>query len=173
MFLAILPFMGFGAHMEMKMYMGEDEGAEAPKPGEDGAGSIVVETLLSIRTVASLTIEKMRAKEYADALDRENPASVKTNILKGLATGVGFLFQLWGMGLMFWWGGFCMDKWNFDYNGFLISMFAALFSLSGLSVAMMGATDQAKAKMAANRIFKLIDRKSPIDTLSGEGRKSV
>ncbi len=175
MFLAILPFMGFGAHMEMKMYMGEDEGAEAPKPGEEGPGAIVVETLLSIRTVASLTIEKMRSKEYADALEKENPAGVKTNILKGLATGVGFLFQLWGMGLMFWWGGFVMERWsdNFGYRGFLISMFAALFSLSGLSVAMMGATDQAKAKLAAGRIFKLIDRKSPIDTLSPEGKKGV
>ena len=161
--------------MEMKMFMGEDEGGDGTKIGEEGPGAIVVETLLSIRTVASLSIEKMRSKEYADALERENPAGVKTNILKGLAVGVGFLFQLWGMGFMFWFGGWVMDRWpdKFGYRGYLISMFAALFSLSGLSVAMMGMTDNTKAKSAASRIFRLIDRKSPIDALSEEGKKGV
>lgn len=173
--LAILPAMGFGAYMEMKMYMGEDEGADAPEEGKDSAGSIVVETLLSIRTVASLTIEQLRTKEYTAALQREDPASVKTNLLKGLATGVGFLVQLWGMGLMFWWGGWLLDNYSSTYDslGFYISMFALLFSLSGLSVAMMGATDQAKAKKAAERIFALIDRESPINSLSDAGKKEV
>uniref|UniRef100_A0A7S3QG25 Bile salt export pump n=1 Tax=Chaetoceros debilis TaxID=122233 RepID=A0A7S3QG25_9STRA len=175
MFIALLPFMGFGAHMEMQMYMGEDEGAGEAKPGEDGAGALVVETLLSIRTVASLTIEKMRSQEYAQALLAEDPKSIMTNMKKGFATGIGFLFQLWGMGLMFWWGGFVMSRWpdSFTYRGFLISMFSALFSLSGLSVAFMGATDRAKAKIAADRIFRLIDRESPINALSKEGKKGV
>lgn len=173
--LAILPAMGFGAHMEMKMYMGEDEGADAAEEGEGSAGAIVVETLLSIRTVASLTIEKVRTKEYAAALQREDPASVKTNLLKGLATGSGFLVQLWGMALMFWWGGWLQNEYpgTYDYRGFLISMFALLFSLSGLSVAMMGVTDQAKAKKAAERIFSLIDRDSPINSLSNDGKKNL
>lgn len=173
--LAILPAMGFGAHMEMKMYMGEDEGAEAAEEGEGSAGAIVVETLLSIRTVASLTIERVRTKEYAAALQREDPASVKTNLLKGLATGVGFLVQLWGMALMFWWGGWLLNEYpgTYDYKYFLISMFALLFSLSGLSVAMMGITDQAKAKKAAERIFSLIDRDSPINSLSNDGKKNL
>ena len=52
-------------------------------------------------------------------------------------------------------------------------MSSALFSLSGLSVAMMGATDQTKAKAAAARIFKLVDRESSIDALSEEGKKNV
>jgi hypothetical protein len=50
-------------------------------------------------------------------------------------------------------------------------MFSLLFSLSGLSVAIMGATDKAKAKLAAERIFSLLDKKSPIDSLSDEGKK--
>jgi ATP-binding cassette subfamily B (MDR/TAP) protein 1 len=102
--MLILPFLGFGAYMEMKMYMGEDAGAEAPKEGQDSAGAIVIETLLSIRTVSSLTIERLRAAEYEAALKCEDPDAVKTNLLKGAATGVGFLSQLWGIGFMFWWG---------------------------------------------------------------------
>lgn len=172
--LVILPFLGFGSYMEMKMYMGEDEGAEAPKEGEDSAGGIVVETLLSIRTVASLAIERLRSTEYEAALNRENPLSVKTNLLKGLATGAGFLVQLWGMGLMFWWGGWVLSNYgDFTFREYLISMFALLFSLSGMSVAFMGATDKTKAQLAADRIFSLIDRESPIDSLSNEGKKNI
>ena len=157
------------------MYMGEDEGADAPKEGEDSAGGIVVETLLSIRTVASLAIEKMRAKEYAAALQKEDPLSAKSNFMKGLATGAGFLVQIWGMGLMFWWGGYLLNKYpdTYSYRAFLISMFSLLFSLSGMSVAVMGATDQVKAKLAAERIFSLLDRESPINSLTDEGKKGV
>jgi len=37
----------------------------------------------------------------------------------------------------------------------------------------MGATDKAKAKVAAERIFDLIDRESPIDSLSNKGKKDL
>ena len=173
MVLAILPFMSFGAYVEMQMYMGEDEGADQPKEGEDRSGSIVVETLLSIRTVASLAIEKIRSAEYIAAINREDPAAVKTNLMKGSATGLGFLIQLWGMGFMFWWGAWLLDKYPNVYNakGYYISMFSLLFSLSGLSVAMMGLTDQTKAKKAAKRIFRLIDSSSPINAMSESGMK--
>jgi len=133
--MVILPFLGFGAYMEMKTYMGEDEGAEAPKEGEDSAGAIVVETLLSIRTVASLAIERMRSAEYAAALKREDPDVIKANIFKGAATGLGFLIQLWGMGLMFWWG-----KKNFIYllrstnNAFFYILTFFVFFLRWLGV---------------------------------------
>lgn len=174
--LGLLPVLGFGAYMEMKTYMGEDEGAELPKDGEDSAGAIVVETLLSIRTVASLAIEQMRAKEYTEALEREDPDVIKTNVMKGVATGTGFAIQLWSTGFLFWFGGWLMKTYPTTYDNpkdFFSSMFAILFSLSGMSVAAMGATDQTKAKDAADRIFKLIDRKSEIDSLSDTGKKEV
>jgi len=64
-------------------------------------------------------------------------------------------------------------KWpdEFTYRGFLISMFALLFSLSGLGMAAQGATDRDKAKAAGERIFALIERESAIDPLSDDGYK--
>ena len=50
-------------------------------------------------------------------------------------------------------------------------MFALLFSLSGLGAAAQGATNRERAKVAANRIFALLDKKSQIDPLSDEGKK--
>jgi len=173
--LAILPFMGFGAYMEMKMYIGEDESVDAIMESENSSGGIVVETLMSIRTVAALSIEKMRANEYERAINLESPASLRSNALKGFASGLGVFVQFWGIALMFWWGGWLIINYpgSWSFRGYLISLNSLLFSLSGLSVAIMGATDSAKAKLAANRIFELVDRKSPIDSLSKEGKKIV
>lgn len=173
--LATLPFMSFGAYIEMKMYIGEDAAADDVMEGEDTSGSIVVETLTSIRTVASLSIERMRANEYIRAINLESPSSLKSNALKGFASGLGLFIQFWGMALMFWWGAWLLSNYpnTYTYRGFMISLFSLLFSLSGLSVAIIGATDGAKAKLAANRIFTLIDRTSPIDSLSDAGKKTV
>lgn len=170
---AILPFMAFGAEMEMRMYMGEDEEEEE----EDGhsPGSIVVETLLNIRTVASLNIEPTRVTEFDDALAAEDPKPIRTNTVKGCAAGLGQFVQMWGIALMFWWGGYLLLNYpnTFEYRDFLISMFSLLFSLSGMAVAAQGATNRDKAKLAADRIFELTDRESAIDPLSEEGKKDV
>jgi ATP-binding cassette, subfamily B (MDR/TAP), member 1 len=82
---------------------------------------------------------------------------------------------MWGMGLMFWWGGWLLVEYpdSFTYRDFLISMFSLLFSLTGLSIAAEGAVDRTKAKKAAARIFELTDRQSLIDPLITEGRLDI
>jgi len=171
MTLVILPLLGFGASMEMQMYTGEDDGTEERTDNESGPGAIVVETLLNIRTVASMTIENIRFQEYGHALERDGSMSIKINALKGGAIASGFLFQMWGMGFMFWWGAWVLNSYptKWDPLDFYISMFSLLFSLSGMTMAFAGATDKSKATKAAGRIFSLINRESAIDALSDEG----
>ena len=108
--LGILPFMAFGAEAEMQMYMGEDEGDANAEEDKHSAGAIVVESLLNIRTVASLSLEDSRQKEFSDALQREDPTPIKTNAIKGSTSGLGQFVQMWGIALMFWWGGFLLDR---------------------------------------------------------------
>jgi ATP-binding cassette, subfamily B (MDR/TAP), member 1 len=170
--LGILPFMAFGAEAEMAMYMGEDE-ADLDAYEEHSSGGIVVESLLNIRTVASLAIESERIKEFKEALAHENPHPFRSNFIKGSTSGLGQFVQMWGIALMFWWGGWLMFTYpnQYEFRSYLISMFSLLFALSGMGFAMQGATDREKAKGAAERIFALIDRKSEIDPLSEEGKK--
>ena len=47
-------------------------------------------------------------------------------------------------------------------------MFGLFFSLYGMTVALEGVTDRKRAKMAAERIFNLVDRESLIDPLKDE-----
>ena len=69
--------------MEMKMYMGTDEGDDK-HIDEHSPGGIVIETLSNIRTVASLTLEEKRAADYLQALADEDPRPIRTNIVKGM-----------------------------------------------------------------------------------------
>ena len=142
--LGIMPFIAFGAYMEEKMWMGEDEGdVEDTKVDEKSAAGIVVESLLNIKTVASLTLEKARCQEFTSAMKREDPTPFRTNTIKGGAAGVGQLCQYWGIAFMMWWGGWLLsnDPYPFrdqpySFRDFNISMWAVFFGLSGLGVAM-------------------------------------
>jgi hypothetical protein len=69
--------------MEMKMYMGEDEGDDE-HIDEHSPGGIVIETVSNIRTVASLTLEERRAAEYLQALVDGDPRPIRTNAIKGM-----------------------------------------------------------------------------------------
>jgi ABC-type bacteriocin/lantibiotic exporter with double-glycine peptidase domain len=109
-----------GAAIEMKSYLIEsDEVAEVKDM--NSPGGIVIETLSNIRTVASLTLERQQAREYDQALDREDPHPLRSNFIKGLATGLGQLLQMWSMSLMFWWGGWLMAEYgeSFTYRGYV------------------------------------------------------
>ena len=172
LFLAVLPFLGFGAEMEMRMYVkGEDEEDIDTLDDEKSPGGIVIESLLNCRTVASLTLEDRKLKEYSDALRKENPTPVKTNFLKGSGFGTGQFFQYWSLGLMWFFGAWLLHNYpnTFTFRDFIISQFALFFSLYGLTVALEGATDRKRANLAADRIFELTDRKSTIDPLSKDG----
>jgi ATP-binding cassette subfamily B (MDR/TAP) protein 1 len=168
--------MAFGAEMEMRMYMGEDEADEsADNVDTKSAAGIVIESLRNIRTIASLTLEKSRRREFAEAMRREDPTPLRTNVIKGSTSGLGQIFQLWGIALMFWWGGWLLFNHPhlFTFRDLNISMWSLIYGISGMSVAMQGATDRKKANEAASRIFDLIERESKIDPLSDEGKKDV
>merc|ERR1711862_25032 len=169
--LGVLPFMAFGSMVEQKMYMGEDIDTDEEK----SSGVIIIESISNIRTVASLSLENTRSQQYAEALHQEDPTPLKSNCIKGASSGLGPLFQQWSWALPYWWGGWLIAKFPDLYTnqGFLISMFSLLFSLSGMAAAAQGATDRPKALAAAQRTFDLIERKSQIDPLSSDGKKDV
>lgn len=80
---------------------------------------------------------------------------------------------MFGIALMFWWGGWLLYKYpeTYAYRDYLVSMFALWFSLYGLTIATQNLTDRKKAERAAARIFALTDRTSLIDPLSEEGKR--
>lgn len=196
--IGIIPFMGFATALEMKRFLGEDEGGGEVLDGTDSPGGIIVETLLNIRTVSALTLEEQRCKDYEAALAKVDGNTLKDSAVSGSLSGLSIAIQQWVnalqvctlrcfhvvsaslrhsnhsfLHLQFWWGGWLMFKYPdvFDFNSFLISMFALLFSLFALGAAAQGATDKKKAEAAAGRLFYLINRESANDPLCTEGKK--
>jgi len=165
--LLTLPLYTIGAIGEAKLFIGEDEKVSTSDLPANSAGGIIVESLVSIKTIASLTLEDHRHKQYCEALSDEGQSYINDCMLLGFIGGFSSAIQFISFGFYFWWGGTLIDKYHYDYNDFLVSLFALIFSLSGMAIAMMDMTSKEEASAAAERIFKIINRKSKIDPLKG------
>ena len=83
--------------MQNAQMLGEDEGDIEKDANETSEGAIVVETLVNIRVIASLCLEKRRVSKYDDALAHKNAkTSLPKNTIKGTGQGLGSFFQMWG-----------------------------------------------------------------------------
>ena len=167
MALLTLPLYSIGAMAEQKLFFGEDEKVTTSDLPANTAGGIIVESLVSIKTVASLTLEYHIYDKYCKALNKEGQSYVKSSMLLGMLAGFSLCIQFISFGFYFWWGGYLIDKFHYDYNDFLISLFALIFSLSGMAVAMMDMKSKDEAAAASERLFEIINRKSKIDPLEG------
>jgi len=169
--IGCIPIMGFATSMEMKKMLGEDLGDEDGADGQNSPGGVIVETLLNIRTVSALTLEKKRYEDYKRALEREEPNVVKDSFMSGLTSGLSMFIQQWVNALQLWFGGYLLFTFDeYELKDFLIANFAILFSLFGLGAAFQDISDRKEVEKAAGRIFYLLDRKSEIDPLSEEGK---
>ena len=172
MAFCFVPALAFVAKARMNniMIAEKDE-----KTGLNDLGSpdaIAVETLLNMRTIASLNIQEVKKREYADALCSEQ-SRILIVCKKGATGGSALFIQFWVIALLYWWGGFLLstypDTWEFD--DFLIAIFALVVSISGTLIGSSGTTDKKAAEEAAARILSLIDRNSAIDPLSETGKQ--
>jgi len=70
-YLAIgsVPFMAYASAIQMRIRLGTDEGnLDASNDGTNTPGGVIVETLVNIRTVSALTLERRRFQDYKLAL---------------------------------------------------------------------------------------------------------
>lgn len=93
--IGIIPFMGFATALEMKRFLGEDEGGGGEVDGTDSPGGIIVETLLNIRTVSALTLEEQRCKDYEAALAKLDGNVMKESAVSGSLSGLSIAIQQW------------------------------------------------------------------------------
>jgi ATP-binding cassette, subfamily B (MDR/TAP), member 1 len=180
--IACIPIMGFVASMRMRQTMGTDEGSDgaAAAAGDvtaldklDTPGAILVETLVNIRTVAALALEKTRLLDYQLALERSESNIKMQAFVTGLVGGSHVALMQYVNALQFWFGGWLLYNLQDEYTfrDFLIANFALLLSLFGLGTAFQDISDRKEVEKSASRVFYLLDRKSSIDPLSTSGKK--
>ena len=91
--IGVIPFMGFATALEMKRFLGEDEGSEVVEDGCDSPGGIIVETLLNIRTVSALTLEEQRLDDYENALAKAEGNVLSDSAVSGALSGLSIAIQ--------------------------------------------------------------------------------
>ena len=170
--IGCVPLMGFAASIRMKSMLGEDQGDTNAVDSKKSPSGVIVETLLNMRTVSALTLEKQRFKDYENALLNSEPDVVFDSFMSGVIGGSSMFIQQWINGLQMWIGGYLLFNFHnkYDFKDFLISNFAVLFALFGLGTAFQDVSDQKAVENAAGRIFYLLDRKSEINPLLNDGK---
>lgn len=166
--------MGAATSMEMKRFLGEDEGdLDASADELNSPGGIIVETLLNMRTVSALTLEEQRYNDYEKALVKSEPNYKSDAFLSGVTAGSSMFIQQWINALQLWFGGYLLVTFpeDYEFQDFLIANFAVLFALFGLGAAFQDISDRKEVEKSAGRIFYLLDRESAIDPLSEDGKK--
>lgn len=88
--------MAFGRYMQNQRMLGSDEGDVENSEAQSSEGAVVIETLVNIRIVASLSMEEERVATYTKALDDKNHNNLCHNALMGTAHGLAPLFQMLG-----------------------------------------------------------------------------
>ena len=171
--IGCIPVMGFATSIEMKQFLGEDQGDLDSADAMNSPGGIIVETLLNIGTVSALTLEKKRIEQYEEALATTQGHPAFDAFMSGVTGGLSQFIQQWVNALQLWFGGYLLFTFPEDYGfkDFLIADFAVLFGLFGLGAAFQDISDKKEVEKSAGRIFYLLDRQSEIDSTSTEGKK--
>ena len=112
-------------------------------------------------------------ENFESALENAEPNYVRDGAKQGFLAGLSMFIQQWINALQLWFGGWMLFTYpeDFEFNDFLISNFAILFSLFGLGAAFQDVSDRKETEKSASRIFYLLDRESKIDPMSEEGKK--
>mmetsp|Transcript_8850 Transcript_8850/g.26737 ORF Transcript_8850/g.26737 Transcript_8850/m.26737 type:complete len:1349 (-) Transcript_8850:785-4831(-) len=166
--LGILPMLGFAMSIQTAIvFESGEKGRETKQEAELGA--LAGETLLAMRTVEALCVEKTFQGKYSKMV---GPGIAFKDLLKnGLVYGASFALQHWTFALLLWFGGWCVANLNFTFRDFSIALFAFFFGLFGLSLAASGLTDSKEAVEALRNIFAVLDRETKIDPEAETGEK--
>lgn len=130
------------------------------------ATKIAVETIANIRTVASLGGEEAFLHRYELALFLSGKAAQKKLRLRGIVWALGQTAPFFGYALAFYYGGYLVAVENVPFKSIIMVGEALVFGSWMLGQSMAFAPNFASAKLAAGRLFSLLDRKPLIQSHS-------
>ncbi|XP_071741605.1 ABC transporter B family member 11-like isoform X2 [Rutidosis leptorrhynchoides] len=133
--------------------------------------AVVEQTISSIRTVASFTGEKQAIVKYDKSLKKAYQASVQEGLVVGVCSGIFVFFVFGCYALSIWFGGIMIvDK---GYTGgqvinIVLAVLIGSFSLGQVSPCLSAFSS---GRVAAFKLFEIINRKSEIDPYDTNGQQ--
>ncbi|XP_054240801.1 ATP-binding cassette sub-family B member 5 [Indicator indicator] len=135
------------------------------------AGRIATEAVENIRTVASLTREEAFYKRYVTSLDGPYRVSLTKAPFYGFTYGVAQSAEFFINAAVFRFGAWLIAHCLSNFENVFIVFSSVIFAAMNVGQSASLAPDFGKARMSAQRIFQLLDRKPLIDSYSEEGEK--
>ncbi|KAM0921567.1 hypothetical protein ACQ4PT_006759 [Festuca glaucescens] len=164
--LIVIPLMGVQGYAQVKFLEGFSQDA---KTMYEEASQVATEAVGSIRTVASFCAEKKVMTIYNQKCQASKNQGIRTGIVGGLGFGFSYMILYATSALCYYVGAKFISQGNSTFGSVFQANFALVLAMIGASQTSTMASDSTKAKDSANSIFMILDRKSQIDSSSGEG----
>ncbi|XP_035228451.1 ATP-dependent translocase ABCB1-like isoform X1 [Stegodyphus dumicola] len=166
--LSFIPFVLLATYFESRIVSGH---MASEKTGFEDASKVAIEALESIRTVASLHQEKRFYAKFRDALLAPHKKSKLKSHIRGITYGFAQAIQSFAYAAAMYYGSILVANNELSYGNLLKVVEGILVGIMVVGQTIAFAPDFQKAKIAAVRIFKLLDIKPQIDAFSEEGKK--
>ncbi|KAL8516702.1 hypothetical protein ACS0TY_015094 [Phlomoides rotata] len=133
------------------------------------AGNIAEQTIAQIRTVLAFVGESRALQSYSAALRVSQKIGYKIGLAKGLGLGATYFTVFCCYALLLWYGGYLVRH-SFTNGGLAIAtMFAVMIGGLALGQSAPSMSAFAKARVAAAKIYRIIDHKPTVGTNRGSG----
>uniref|UniRef100_A0A8V0XHY8 ABC-type xenobiotic transporter n=1 Tax=Gallus gallus TaxID=9031 RepID=A0A8V0XHY8_CHICK len=132
---------------------------------------VSTESVENIRTVASLTREEAFYEKYINSLNGPYRDSLKKAPLYGFTYGIAQSANYFVNAAVFRFGAWLIARCLTNFENVFIVFSSVIFAAMNVGQSASLAPDYGKAKVSAQRIFHLLDRKPQIDSYSEEGEK--
>lgn len=96
--------LAIAAKIRMRAMFGTDLGKNGLANDATSPGGIAMESLLNIKTIASLNLERDRYYHFRAAIDREDGNQIISSLIAGSTSGFGILVQQWVNAVALVWG---------------------------------------------------------------------
>nr|QST14980.1 ABCB1-2 protein [Diaphanosoma celebensis] len=120
---------------------------------------VAMESILNIRTVASLGLEGKFHSIYMEALAKPHTAVKNRSPIRGLLFGMTINMVMFASIATYHYGGYLLQSEGLPYKEVLKVAEAMIFGMEMVGQTLAFTPNFGKAKAAANRIFQLLDRK--------------
>ncbi|KAM3299662.1 hypothetical protein ACQJBY_040927 [Aegilops geniculata] len=164
--LIVVPLMGLQAYAQVKFLQGFSQNA---KTMYEEASQVATDAVGNMRTVASFCAEKRVVTKYNQKCQASKNQGIRTGIVGGIGFGFSYTMLYVTSALCYYVGAKFISQGNSDFGGVFKAYFALVLAMIGASQTSAMASDSAKANDSATSIFKILDRKSQIDSNSEEG----
>ncbi|KAI3447559.1 hypothetical protein Pfo_004224 [Paulownia fortunei] len=133
------------------------------------AGNIAEQTMVQIRTVLAFVGESRALQAYSAALKVSQRIGYRSGFAKGMGLGATYFTVFCCYALLLWYGGYLVRH-HFTNGGLAIAtMFAVMIGGLALGQSAPSMAAFAKARVAAAKIFRVIDHKPGVERNSESG----